>query len=308
LGEPTWQTHRGSWRSPTQKISDFEVATMLLSEQELVMGKPQKKYDPSQEQEQAQANLQAQLQGQGQGQLQGQGQGQLAVQSLDSSSENENSNNNKNSNDNKNSNKNDLSNEVDNKTSNKTDNSTENNVDNKLSNKVDNNIENTIDNKVNVDVNVDLDLSLKATGLSSPVIDLHNLDADQSLVMPQVVNQTLNGNGNQFDINQVNNLYDNGHLTSPSVSYSGPSAYEPGGGFSMEAKIDGGESKIDGAHMGDAAGAGAGIVSHADATLTQSAFDQTITQGANIQFNSVTMEVAGSTLTDHHDVLGGGNG
>ena len=48
------------------------------------MGKPQKKYDPSQEQEQGQANLQ--------GQLQGQGQAQLAVQSLDSKSDNNNSN------------------------------------------------------------------------------------------------------------------------------------------------------------------------------------------------------------------------
>jgi hypothetical protein len=64
-----WQTHRGSWRSPTQKISDFEVATMLLSEQELVMGKPQKSYDPPQEQSQAQATLEARLQGQGQAQL-----------------------------------------------------------------------------------------------------------------------------------------------------------------------------------------------------------------------------------------------
>jgi hypothetical protein len=65
-----------------QKISDFEVATMLISEQELVMGKPQKKHDPPQEQEQsqAQANLQGQLQGQGQGQA------QPAVQSLKSNS------------------------------------------------------------------------------------------------------------------------------------------------------------------------------------------------------------------------------
>jgi hypothetical protein len=267
------------------------------------MGKPQKKYDPSQDQDQlqAQANLQAQLQGQGQGQLQGQGQGQgqaqFAVQSLDSKSDNKNDNSN--SNDNKNSNKNDLSNQVDNKLSNKTDNST----DNKVSNSVDNKVENTVDNKVNVDVNVDLDLSLKATGLSSPVIDLSHLDADHSLVMPEVVNQTVT-NGNTFDINQVYNLYDNDHLTDPSVSYGGSSSNEyPAGGFSMEAKIEGGESKIDGAHMGDAAGAGAGIASHADATLTQSAFDQTITQGANIQFNSLTMEIAGTTLTDDHHTL-----
>jgi hypothetical protein len=53
---------------------------MLISEQELVMGKPQKKHDPPQEQSQAQAKLQGQLQGQGQDRA------QLAVQSLKSSS------------------------------------------------------------------------------------------------------------------------------------------------------------------------------------------------------------------------------
>jgi hypothetical protein len=290
LGEPTWQTHRGSWRSPTQKISDSEVATMLISEQELVMGKPQKKYDPRdhQDQSQAQANLQGQLQGQGQAQ------GQLAVQSLDSKSDNKNDNDNNNDNKNINDNKNNVDNKVDNKTN--------NNTDNKVDNKLDNKVENTVDNKVNVDVDVKVDLDLHATGLSAPVIDLHDLTTTDSLVMPQVVNQTLNGDGNQFNIDQVNNLYDNDTLNSASVSYGGSSEY-PAGGFHMDAKIEGGESKIDGAHMGDAAGAGAGIVSHADATLTQDAFTQTITQGANIQFNSLTMEVAGASLTDDHHTL-----
>ena len=123
--------------------------------------------------------------------------------------------------------------------------------------------------------------------------------------MPDVVNQTLNGNGNQFNIDQVNNLVDNDANTS-SASYSGGAGgswCDPGASFSMEAKIDGGESKIDGAHTGDAVGAAAGIHSSADAALNQSAFDQNITQGANIQFNSITMEVAGHDLTDHHDTL-----
>jgi hypothetical protein len=71
----------------------------------------------------------------------------------------------------------------------------------------------------------------------------------------------------------------------------------------MDAKIEGGESKIDGAHMGDAVGAAAGIHSSADAALNQSAFDQNITQGANIQFNSITIQAAGHDLTDHHDTL-----
>jgi len=116
-----------------------------------------------------------------------------------------------------------------------------------------------------------------------------------------VVNQTLNGGGNQFNIDQVNNLADQDVNTS-TTTYSGGGSY-PGSGFDMDAKIEGGESKIDGAHMGDAIGAGAGIASHADAVLNQSAFDQNITQGANIQFNSITMEVAGHDLTDSHDTL-----
>jgi hypothetical protein len=264
------------------------------------MGKPQKKYDPKdqdqdqdqkQDQAQAQANLQAQLQGQGQGQAQGQGQLQFAVQSLDSKSENENDNDNKNENDNKN------SNEVDNKLDNKVDNS----LDNKVDNNIDNKIENTVDNKVNVEVDVKVDLDLDADGLSSPVIDLHHFTTTDSVVMPDVVNQTLYGGGNQFNIDQVNNLADQDVNTS-NATYNGGGSY-PGSGFDMDAKIEGGESKIDGAHMGDTVGAGAGISSSADAILNQSAFDQNITQGANIQFNSITIQAAGHDLTDSHDTL-----
>src|SRR5205823_8666994 len=214
--------------------------------------------------------------------------------SLDSKSENDNDN----KNDNKNSNENENENKVDNKLDNKVD----NDIDNKVDNDSDNKIENTVDNKVNVDVDVKVDLDLKADGLSSPVIDLHDFTTTGSIVMPDVVNQTLNGGGNQFNIDQVNNLVDNDTNSSYAV-YNGGGASYPGSGFDMDAKIDGGESKIDGAHMGDAVGAAAGIHSSADAALNQSAFDQNITQGANIQFNSITMEVAGHDLTDSHDTL-----
>jgi len=249
------------------------------------MARPKKNHDPRHDQKNDPDQAQAQAQGQLQGQLQGQAQGQaqLAVQSLDSKSDNENDNDNKN--DNKNSNSNDIDNKVDNKTSNETD--------NKLSNDVENKVENTIDNKVNVEVDVKVDLDLKADGLSSPVIDLHGLSCiSDSLIMPDVVYQTM-GNGNQFNIDQVNNLVDNDTLNNPSVSFSGS-------GFEMEAKAEGGESKVD-SDMGNVIGAAAsGVASSADAILTQSAFDQTITQGANIQFNSNTMQVAGNDLTDDH--------
>ena len=253
------------------------------------MSKPQRKNDPNQEQEQeqaqAQANLQAQLQGQGQGQAQGQGQLQFAVQSLDSKSENDNDNDNKN--DNKN------SNEVDNKLDNKVDNS----LDNKVDNNIDNKIENTVDNKVNVDVDVKVDLDIDADGLSSPVIDLHHFTATDSIVMPDVVNQTLSGGGNQFNIDQVNNLVDNDVNTS-SANYTSGGGY-PGSGFDMDAKAWGGESKIDADDIGNRTN----VASSADAVLNQSAFDQNITQGANIQFNSITMQVAGHDLNDSADTF-----
>ena len=62
----------------------------------------------------------------------------------------------------------------------------------------------------------------------------------------------------------------------------------------MEAKIEGGESKIEATEIG----ARANVASSADAVINQSAFDQNITQGANIQFNSITIQAAGDDLTD----------
>jgi hypothetical protein len=277
----------------------------MLQRQELVMSRPQKKYDPKnnqdqdqdqdqkQDQLQAQANLQAQLQVQGQGQGQGQGQLQFAVQSLDSKSENDNDN----ENDNKNSNENE--NKIDNKVDNSLDNDVDNKLDNKIDNSIDNKIENTVENKVNVEVNVDLDLDLKADGLSSPVIELGHFQTYGSVVMPDVVDQKMD-NGNQFNIDQVNNLVDNDFNWS-SANYdggAGGSWCEPGASFSMDAKIEGGESKIDAGDIG----ARANVASSADAILNQSAFDQNITQGANIQFNSITIQAAHGDVNDGGDI------
>ena len=55
---------------------------------------------------------------------------------------------------------------------------------------------------ITVDVNVKVDLDLSADGLSSPVIALYDFDAKGAIVMPDVVNQTMN-DGNQFNIDQV---------------------------------------------------------------------------------------------------------
>ena len=115
--------------------------------------------------------------------------------------------------------------------------------------------------------------------------------------MPDVVNQKLDGDGNQFNIDQVSNLVDNDWLSDAKVSYDGG-----GGGFHMDAKAEGGDVKID-SKIGDIAGdTASGVIASADAALTQDAFNQTITQGANIQFNSITMNVAGGDFEDSHDL------
>jgi hypothetical protein len=70
-----------------------------------------------------------------------------------------------------------------------------------------------------------------------------------------------------------------------------PKVYYAGGDFKMDSKIDDA--------IGDTA---SGVHATADTVLTQDAFNQTITQGANIQFNSNTMSVAGPDLQDSHDL------
>jgi hypothetical protein len=70
----------------------------------------------------------------------------------------------------------------------------------------------------------------------------------------------------------------------------------------MDAKAEGGDLKLD-SKIGDVIGeAASGVHASADAPITQDAFNQTITQGANIQFNSITMNVSGHDLQDSHDL------
>lgn len=172
-----------------------------------------------------------------------------------------------------------------------------------------NNIENGIYNKVNTEVNVKVDVDVDVGHHSAPVIDLSHFAGTDSVVIADTGNQTIYGGGNAFHIDQVNNLVNNGNVDHPSVSYSNGSggyegaAWHPGGEFHMEAHASSGNATSSGGTVGDVVGAAAnGIVSHADATVTQSAFDQTITTGANIQFNSLTMNVAGHDYTDSHNL------
>ncbi len=250
-----------------------------------------------QKQDQRQAELQAQLQAQLQGQAQGQGQGQYQFALSENKNENENSNESENKNENSNENKNE--NEVDNKVDNKVEASVDNKVDNDVENKIENTVENKVDTDVEVDVKVDLDLDEFATPTDDDVIDIDWIkDIDESVIMPDAVSQTLTGNGNQFNIDQVNNLVDKDYLTSPSNSGSATLDIKAEGG---EAKIDDVKADIDGnrSSMGDVA------TSTADAVASQEAFAQSIVMGANIQFNNIEMSVAGGNLTsgDGDDAL-----
>jgi len=180
---------------------------------------------------------------------------------------------------------------------------------NDLDNKIDNHVSNCVDNSVDTHVNVDVCLSVDESGLSSPVIDLSNLNMAQSfgsLIMPDVVNQNLTDHSNAFNIDQVNNLVDNDVSNGASVTFNGGSGgselgcdpwHQDSGspaGFNMDAKIHSGDSSIDGTSNG--------ATSSADATLNQDAFTQTITQGANIQFNSLSIQAAGDHIQDDHSL------
>jgi hypothetical protein len=259
--------------------------------------------DQKQDQDQKQEELQAQLQAQGQlqGQAQGQGQFQFAVQSVDSKveSDNENDNENKNENENTNENTNEVKNELDNDVDNKLDNS----VDNKLENSVDNKVENTIENKienvveVKVDVDIDLDLSAWQQPSDDDVIDIDSIyDIHSSVIMPDVVTQTLNGNGNQFNVDQVNNMDDRDTLHDPDVYNTG--------NFKLDAKAEGGDVKFDDPKVDikadDGNTIGDSVSATADGIVNTEAFTQNIVMGANIQFNE--LQIAGNDLTDDHSL------
>lgn len=270
-----------------------------------------KPYDPSQDQAQAQAELQAQLQGQGQGQgqaqgqgsYQGQGQSQYAGQAVDTSVWNTAVNGNANGNLNGNANGNANGN------LNYSENGNENA--NTNTNDVQNHVENTVDTAVNVCVNVDLGISADYSGVPSDndAIDIDNIsDLGQSIVMPDVVSQ-LTTTGSNFNLDQVSNLTDNDSLCGASVSYAAGGldaesfgrSHDPSsvGDFSMTAKAWGGEATSNvGAITGDDGDfSGVGTASAA-ASITQEAFTQHIAMGANIQFNSVDLQVVGGDIND----------
>jgi hypothetical protein len=69
-----------------------------------------------------------------------------------------------------------------------------------------------------------------------------------------------------------------------------------GGSFNMDAHVHGGT--VTAGNLGNLDHASSGIAN--DASVTQSAFNQTITMGANIQFNSQTITAGHDGFTDDH--------
>jgi hypothetical protein len=175
-----------------------------------------------------------------------------------------------------------------------------------------NHVENTVDNAVNVTVDLDLSGALQ-TPDDNDAIDIDYIcGVEESIIMPDVVSQTVSC-GNNFNIDQVNNITDNDKLYNPSVSYNAGGLEDPccnpccGGGsdpnsvgdFTMTASAWGGTAtshvgSIDG-DDGDFSGIGAAA---ANASINQEAFTQSIVMGANIQFNSVDISVVGGDVSD----------
>jgi hypothetical protein len=165
--------------------------------------------------------------------------------------------------------------------------------------------------------------------------DVVDLDADhvgvsdQGIYIPDAIYQVTT-NGNNFNIDQVNNLSDNDALYTPSVSYGGLSgsgnsnggewstsegcgccSYEESfgasgmpnafTGFEMNATSTGGTATAGG-------GAGNGTFdfddgrltdvgsASADSAVNQEAFTQSISMGANTQFNSIDQTVIGHDM------------
>jgi hypothetical protein len=251
--------------------------------------------DPDQEQDQDQK------------QDQHQSQWQFALNWNENDNDNKNENENENKNYNENKVENDVDNDLDNKLANKVDNDVDNDLENKVENDVDNKVENTVENKVEtkVDVDVEIDLDLKGDladlGLhDDDVIDIDDIkDITGSVVMPDAVAQDLKGDGNLFNIDQVNNLVDHDYLNDPKVSnYDGK--------FEVDIeKLDGGksEAKVDDIDIKDSVATEVGnATATADAIASVEAFTQNIVMGANIQLNEINITNAGDDL-DGYDTL-----
>ncbi|HVC52989.1 MAG TPA: hypothetical protein VND87_13290 [Stellaceae bacterium] len=149
-----------------------------------------------------------------------------------------------------------------------------------------------------VDVNVNVDLSASGNlggdnhSWNGLVDNTHaHLDAGANLFTPVFDPiQTTDTGGHNFALDQVNNLVANNDASHNSVSLSA-GAYGDAGVPSSGALV----SLNAGGGIGDSATHAEGAATTATSTnsITMSAFSQSIVLGANIQFNSLTLNNVG---------------
>ena len=164
-----------------------------------------------------------------------------------------------------------------------------------------------------------------------PVLDNISFGEDFSgsfFSLPDFGTQTLNGDGNNFHVDQVNSLVNNGYVSDVSnglTVYSGDDAGYPlysseslggvggvggggggGGGspfnFTQNATATGAGLGPDTTYSSDGHSPVSASISAAT-SLTQEAFTQHIVLGSNIQYNSLpTTVVGGDSFSDVGDV------
>ncbi|WP_291844255.1 hypothetical protein [Bradyrhizobium sp.] len=130
-------------------------------------------------------------------------------------------------------------------------------------------------------------------------LDVQDLDGLQFL-NADVVNQDVSGSGNDnaFNLDQINNLVDNDLIECPTVSYCGGDggygSYADGGDFTLYASAASGsaQTQYSDSSVGDGSISNAGNA-NSIASASAEAFSQTIVMGANVQFNSVDMNIVG---------------
>lgn len=263
---------------------------------------------------QGQAELQGQLQGQGelQGQLQGQGQGQDQGQGQEQSQSSSNEANNYagnevesysgNLSENGNLNGNANGNLNGNANLNYSENGVDNDVNNTVDNAVTNDVTTTVSTTVDVSVSGDFGPPTETSVLHMDDLGFGSLDGN-FINLPDLSIQTLTGDGNIFNLDQVNSLVDtdvlNGASVGLDVSAGGGGGLldflssDPGGpsfSFSQNATANGGNA-TNTTDIGDHGTANG--TANGSGTLTQEAFTQHIVMGANIQYNTMPISVVG---------------
>ena len=194
-----------------------------------------------------------------------------------------------------------------------------------------NGVENDVNNHVNVSVNVDANVHADSGVPSqSDVVHMEGLHIEHLdgsfLVMPDFGTQSIGGNGDNFHVDQVNNLVNNGEFSnigtglyavsmSDGGGYGDPGCYTPelfggsnhgGAGssfsFAQNGTSTGGTSTDSGSMTGEH-GSITGSASSA-ASVTQEAFTQHLVLGSNIQYNSSPISVVGgdSYADGSHDI------